>query len=65
MFIHEMVIYNIYILTYDNRVLKDNKINGTLDVGSTYSNQLRLIDLENNLIDSFKQKDGVSNVNIM
>lgn len=65
MFIHEMVIYNIYILTYDNRVLKDNNINGTLDVGSTYSNQLRLIDLENNLIDNFKQKDGVSNVNIM
>ncbi|KAJ1400389.1 Serine-threonine/tyrosine-protein kinase, catalytic domain [Sesbania bispinosa] len=46
-------------------VLKHNKINGTLDVGSSYSNQLRLIDLETNSIDEFKQKDGVSNIKII
>ncbi|KAK7363901.1 hypothetical protein VNO77_06061 [Canavalia gladiata] len=46
-------------------VLKDNKINGTFDVGSTYSSQLRLIDLETNSIDNFKQNDGVSNFKII
>ncbi|KAK7263754.1 hypothetical protein RJT34_31351 [Clitoria ternatea] len=46
-------------------VLKDNKINGTLDIGSTYSNQLRLVDLETNSVDSLKQTDGVPNVKII
>ncbi|KAG4401468.1 hypothetical protein GLYMA_07G270800v4 [Glycine max] len=45
-------------------VLKDNKINGTLDIGSSYSNQLRLVDFETNSIDSFEQKDEVPNVKI-
>ncbi|XP_047153148.1 leucine-rich repeat receptor protein kinase HPCA1-like [Vigna umbellata] len=38
-------------------VLKDNKINGTLDVGSSYSSRLRLIDLETNAIDNIKQTE--------
>ncbi|KAL9276307.1 hypothetical protein ACSQ67_026145 [Phaseolus vulgaris] len=38
-------------------VLKDNKINGTLDVGSSYSRELRLVDLETNSIDIFKQNE--------
>ncbi|CAJ1941593.1 unnamed protein product [Sphenostylis stenocarpa] len=46
-------------------VLKDNKINGTLDVGSSYSNRLRLVDLETNSIEIFKQNDAVPNVKIM
>ncbi|RDX81659.1 putative leucine-rich repeat receptor-like protein kinase, partial [Mucuna pruriens] len=46
-------------------VLKDNKLNGTLDIGSSYSNQLRLVDLETNSIEIFEQKDEVSNVKII
>ncbi|XP_027333919.1 probable leucine-rich repeat receptor-like protein kinase At5g49770 [Abrus precatorius] len=46
-------------------VLKDNKINGTLYIGSSYSNQLRLIDLETNSVDNFMQKDVASNVKII
>lgn len=46
-------------------VLKDNKINGTLDIGSSYSNQLRLVDLETNSIDRFKQNGEVSKLKII
>ncbi|KAL2339315.1 hypothetical protein Fmac_013761 [Flemingia macrophylla] len=46
-------------------VLKDNLINGTLDIGSSYSNRLRLVDLETNSIVSFEQNDGVPNVKII
>lgn len=38
--------------------LKNNRINGTLNIGSSYSNQLHQIDLQNNLIDSFTQRAG-------
>ena len=41
------------ILTYGDRVLRNNQLNGILDVGTTYSNQLQLIDLQNNSIESF------------
>nr|POE57755.1 putative leucine-rich repeat receptor-like protein kinase [Quercus suber] len=34
-------------------VLRNNQLNGTLDVGTAYSNQLQLIDLQNNSIESF------------
>ncbi|KAK7387637.1 hypothetical protein VNO78_22424 [Psophocarpus tetragonolobus] len=46
-------------------VLKDNKINGSLDFGSSYSNRLQLVDLETNSIDSFKQNDIVPNFKII
>ncbi|MED6131186.1 hypothetical protein PIB30_007479 [Stylosanthes scabra] len=46
-------------------VLKGNKINGTLNLSSTYSKHLRLIDLENNVIDNFEQKYDPLNVTIM
>ncbi|XP_057753124.1 leucine-rich repeat receptor protein kinase HPCA1-like [Arachis stenosperma] len=46
-------------------VLKDNKINGTLNVGSTYSKHLQLIDLENNAIDNFEQKHDHLSVRII
>ncbi|PHT62202.1 putative leucine-rich repeat receptor-like protein kinase [Capsicum annuum] len=38
--------------------LRGNKINGTLDVASNYSSQLKLIDLQNNSIDSFTVRPG-------
>ncbi|TKY53870.1 leucine-rich repeat receptor protein kinase [Spatholobus suberectus] len=52
------------LLSLQTVVLKDNKINGTLDIGSSYNNQLRLVDLETNSIDSFEQ-NGVPNVKII
>lgn len=40
------------------RVLRNNQLNGTLDVGSSYSDQLKLIDLQNNFIVGFTQRPG-------
>ncbi|XP_054776799.1 leucine-rich repeat receptor protein kinase HPCA1-like isoform X2 [Prosopis cineraria] len=45
--------------------LKGNELNGTLDIGTTYSSQLRFIDLRGNQIDQFRQSDGVPEVKIM
>ncbi|KAK7387638.1 hypothetical protein VNO78_22425 [Psophocarpus tetragonolobus] len=42
-----------------NVILKDNRINGSLDIGDTYSKQLQVIDLQNNRIENFKQHDMV------
>ncbi|WMV12259.1 hypothetical protein MTR67_005644 [Solanum verrucosum] len=39
-------------------ILRNNKLNGSLDTGTTYSNQLKLIDVQNNLIESFTQRPG-------
>lgn len=36
------------------RVLKSNTLNGTLEIGASYSSHLRRIDLESNLITEFK-----------
>ncbi|KAH7520882.1 hypothetical protein FEM48_Zijuj08G0192800 [Ziziphus jujuba var. spinosa] len=36
-------------------VLKNNQVNGTLDIGTTYSNQLQLIDLQYNSITEYKK----------
>ena len=41
------------VLTFGDRVLWNNQLNGTLDVDTTYSNQLQLIDLQKNSIESF------------
>ncbi|XP_019176965.1 PREDICTED: probable leucine-rich repeat receptor-like protein kinase At5g49770 [Ipomoea nil] len=41
-----------------NVIMKNNKLNGTLNVGPNYSSQLQLIDLRNNLIESFTQRQG-------
>lgn len=35
------------------RRLRNNRINGTLDLGSNYSTQLQAIDLQNNFIERF------------
>nr|DAD38792.1 TPA_asm: hypothetical protein HUJ06_013114 [Nelumbo nucifera] len=41
--------------------LKNNQINGTLDIGAKYSGQLQLIDLQNNLISNVLEGRGYSN----
>ncbi|KAG5625823.1 hypothetical protein H5410_011041 [Solanum commersonii] len=38
--------------------LRGNKINGTLNIASNYSSQLKLIDLQNNSIDSYTVRPG-------
>ena len=44
---------------YDSN-LRGNKINGTLNITSNYSGQLKLIDLQNNSIDSYIVRPGFS-----
>ncbi|KAK1421678.1 hypothetical protein QVD17_24206 [Tagetes erecta] len=39
-------------------VLSNNQINGTLDVGATYSNHLQLVDMSNNSISVFAQRSN-------
>nr|GMC51467.1 probable leucine-rich repeat receptor-like protein kinase At5g49770 [Ipomoea batatas] len=41
-----------------NVIMRNNKLNGTLNIGPNHSSQLQLIDLRNNLIDSFTQRKG-------
>ncbi|KAL7002110.1 hypothetical protein U1Q18_003263, partial [Sarracenia purpurea var. burkii] len=45
-------------------VLSNNRFNGTLDVGTSYSNQLTLVDLQNNSISRFPHGTG-SNVDLI
>lgn len=40
-------------MTFD-RVLKNNNLSGTLDIGTSYSNNLQLIDLRQNFITEYK-----------
>lgn len=49
----------------DHRNLKHNELNGTLDLGTAYSSQLRLIDLQSNKIDNVEPSGGVSKVKTM
>ncbi|KAK7844579.1 hypothetical protein CFP56_010719 [Quercus suber] len=44
---------NSRVTSFGDRVLRNNWLNGTLDVGTAYSNQLQLIDLQNNSIENF------------
>uniref|UniRef100_A0A3Q7EQZ7 non-specific serine/threonine protein kinase n=1 Tax=Solanum lycopersicum TaxID=4081 RepID=A0A3Q7EQZ7_SOLLC len=39
-------------------ILRNNKLNGSLTIDTTYSNQLQLIDVQRNLIESFTQRPG-------
>ncbi|KAM7474428.1 hypothetical protein LguiB_021671 [Lonicera macranthoides] len=39
-------------------VLRNNQLNGTLDIGSSFSSQLQKVDLQNNLISGFTQRAG-------
>ncbi|XP_019191135.1 PREDICTED: probable leucine-rich repeat receptor-like protein kinase At5g49770 [Ipomoea nil] len=42
-----------------NVILSKNRLNGTLTISSTYSPQLQLIDLRNNLIEAYTQRPGI------
>ncbi|KAK2993636.1 hypothetical protein RJ640_019276 [Escallonia rubra] len=42
-------------------VLRNNQLNGTLDIGPSHSNQLQLVDLQNNRITDFTQRAGYDN----
>lgn len=48
-----------------HRVLKNNQLNGTLDIGTSISDQLDLLDLQINYIEEFKPQIDVSKVKIM
>ncbi|KAG5629375.1 hypothetical protein H5410_001092 [Solanum commersonii] len=41
-------------------ILRNNKLNGSLTIDTTYSNQLQLIDVQRNLIESFTQRPGLA-----
>ncbi|KAK3419483.1 hypothetical protein EUGRSUZ_G00040, partial [Eucalyptus grandis] len=58
-----VILFSIFSL--QSVVLKNNNLNGTLDIGTSHSNQLQLIDLQINLIDSFKQSTGVYSVAVI
>lgn len=47
----------IVMLTSMGRALSNNELNGTLDIGDSYSNSLAL-NLQNNSITSFQQQAG-------
>ncbi|KAK6263918.1 hypothetical protein SCA6_019352 [Theobroma cacao] len=46
-------------------VLKGNQLNGTLDIGQSFSNQLQIIDLQNNLITDFNNSVRPYNFDII
>ena len=50
--------YKAIILTCRNRVLKKNQLNGSLVIGTTHSNQLKLIDLQFNFISYLEEKEA-------
>lgn len=45
------------LIAYDSN-MRRNRLNGTLEIDSSYSDQLQLIDMQSNLIDSFTQRPG-------
>ena len=55
---HENDDYKAIVLTCYNRVLKKNQLNGSLDIGTTHSNRLKLIDLQSNLISHLEEKEA-------
>ncbi|XVF75117.1 hypothetical protein PTKIN_Ptkin13bG0162000 [Pterospermum kingtungense] len=46
-------------------VLKGNQLNGTLDIGSGFSNRLKLVDLQDNDISDFNSSGGTYEFNII
>lgn len=53
------------VLTCDCRVLKSNKLNGTLDIGTAHGKELLRIELQHNNIEKFEQHDKLANTTIM
>ena len=54
---HKNVDYKFIVLTCCNRVLKKNQLNGSLVIGTTHSKQLKLIDLQYNVISQLDVKE--------
>jgi hypothetical protein len=52
-------------LTSGDRDARNNKLNGTLDIGTSSINQLSLIDLRQNQIYGFTNRPGVEKVGVM
>jgi hypothetical protein len=52
-------------LTSGDRDARNNKLNGTLDIGTSSINQLSLIDLRQNQISGFTNRPGVEKVGVM
>ncbi|XP_027333971.1 probable leucine-rich repeat receptor-like protein kinase At5g49770 [Abrus precatorius] len=48
-----------------NVVLRNNNFNGTLDIGTNYSKQLKLIDMKSNSIQDFIQRNELPNITII
>lgn len=53
------------VLNCGNRVLKSNNLSGVLDIGNAGSNHLQLIDLENNTITGFTQKNNNYKISVV
>ena len=49
----------IYILICGGRKLRNNSLDGTLDIGTSNGKQLRSIDLQNNQISDYKEIPGL------
>lgn len=45
-----IIVHKVIDLTCCDRVLRDNQLNGTLNMGTNYSSHLQLVDLQNNII---------------
>ncbi|KAL3729194.1 hypothetical protein ACJRO7_026312 [Eucalyptus globulus] len=58
-----VILFSIFSL--QSVVLRNNQLNGTLDIGTGHDNQLQLIDLQTNFIDNFKQSTGGYSVEVI
>ncbi|KAK3419480.1 hypothetical protein EUGRSUZ_G00037, partial [Eucalyptus grandis] len=58
-----VILFSIFSL--QSVVLRNNQLNGTLDIGTSHDNQLQLIDLQTNFIDNFKQSTGGYSVEVI
>lgn len=57
--------YFILFFWWHDRKLRDNRLNGTLNIGSNYNSGLQLIDLQNNSIGLFTEKAGGYSIQIV
>lgn len=55
----------LFLFLLPDRKLRDNRLNGTLNIGSSYGRGLQLVDLQNNSIERFTQKAGGYGIQIV
>ena len=58
LFVENVWMVDCLFMTCNDRVLKNNHLDGTLDIGTAYSNHLRLIDLRTNSITEYEKRIG-------